>query len=149
MTKRKLLRGFIMTKCRQLFHLKAQQKETALSAVKRTLIPKDWRDRVRGREFSRSCLGAPAPSSEASPKVPGDVLSFQSHCPNLSRPVKPKTCDTGDCSQGQICVPRAPLWLPYFAKHTLERTAPGHPGNRPRSVTTATVAAQRPEAYLV
>lgn len=63
MTKRKLLRGFIMTKCRQLFHLKAQQKETALSAAKRTLIPKDWRHRVRGREFSRSCLGAPAPSS--------------------------------------------------------------------------------------
>lgn len=44
MTKRKLLRGFIMTKCRQLFHLKAQQKETAQGAVKCTLIPKDWRD---------------------------------------------------------------------------------------------------------
>lgn len=67
------------------------------------------------------------------------MLSFQSRCPNLSRPVKPKTCDTGDCSQGQICVPRAPLWLPYFAKHTLERTAPGLPGNRPRSATTTTV----------
>lgn len=44
MTKRKLLRGFIVTKCQQLFHLKAQRKETALSAVNCTLIPRDWRD---------------------------------------------------------------------------------------------------------
>lgn len=73
------------------------------------------------------------------------MLSFHSRCPNLSRPVKPKTCDTGDCSQEQICVPHAPLWLPYFAKHTLERTAPGLPGNRPRSATTWTVA-QRPKS---
>lgn len=44
MTKRKLLRGFIVTKCQQLFHLKAQRKETALCAVNCTLIPRDWRD---------------------------------------------------------------------------------------------------------
>lgn len=44
MTKRKLLRGFIVTKYRQLCHLKAQRKETALGAVKCTLIPRGWRD---------------------------------------------------------------------------------------------------------
>lgn len=55
--KRKLLRGFIVTKCLQLFHLKAQREETALGAVNCTLIPKAGRDGAGGESLEYLAWG--------------------------------------------------------------------------------------------
>lgn len=92
-----------MTKCRQLFQLTAKPKETALGSATWTLTPRDWRDCAGAESLANP--GGSSASSEASSKVAGDFLSARSLRPNLNRPVKPQTCGTSACSQGQVRVP--------------------------------------------
>lgn len=108
----------------------AKQKETALGSVTWTLTPRDWRDFAGERV--QQILGAPQPQAKPHPKFLEILLSASSLCPNLNRPVKPKTCDTCDCFQGQVRVParlKAPLLSqPRARTHSpqvTQGTAPG------------------------
>lgn len=99
----------------------AKQKETALGSVTWTLTPRNWRDFAGERV--QQILGAPQPQAKPHTKFLEIFLSACSLCPNLNRPVKPKTCDTSDCFQGQVRVP-ARLMAPLLSQPRARTLSP-------------------------